>query len=402
MTKSIKLFLTFNLNMFDGYQGDATTSPGMSAEMKTYYEKNLLKEAMPNLVHSQFADKYPIPKNNGKTIELRKVNALPKNVNALVEGVTPAPNHMNIGTITATVDQYGDYVQLSDMVQMTTIDPMLVQSTEVLGSQAGRTLDSLTRDVINGGTSVIHANDKDRDTLTETDLLTVDLVFQAAALLKTQNAPKFDGDYIGIIHPLVAKDFMMSKGWIDVSIYGQPDKIYEGEIGKIGGVRFVESSEAKIFGPEEIFEGFTTLTVKEGSTGDTVSINETIPVNPGLQIPVVVNGVEATIIATTANGVVLDSPVNVAEGDVIAGIGGGSNGIAVFSTLIIGKGAYAETEITGGGLQHIVKQLGYGDDPLNQRASSGWKATHVAELLNQSYIVRIETGCSYSTKTGGN
>ena len=78
-------------------------------------------------------------------------------------------------------------------------------------------------------------------------------------------------------------------------------------------------------------------------------------------------------------------------------------GLAVFSTLVLGAHAYAVTDVTGGGLQHIVKQLGYGDDPLNQRASVGWKATRVAEILSDEYMVRIES-CSpvYSAKANAN
>ena len=68
-------------------------------------------------------------------------------------------------------------------------------------------------------------------------------------------------------------------------------------------------------------------------------------------------------------------------------------GLAVFSTLILGAHAYGSTEIEGGGLEHIVKQLGYGDDPLNQRASVGWKAHKTAERLVEQYMVRIES-CS--------
>ena len=70
----------------------------------------------------------------------------------------------------------------------------------------------------------------------------------------------------------------------------------------------------------------------------------------------------------------------------------------VYSTLILGADAYGVTEITGGGLQHIVKQLGSAGtaDPLDQRASAGWKATKVAERLVESNMVRIETTSTFT------
>ena len=132
----------------------------------------------------------------------------------------------------------------------------------------------------------------------------------------------FGDSFVGIIHPYVSYDLRSDPAWIDVHKYAQPDEIFNGEIGKLHGVRFVETAEAKIW--------------------------------KGTGCP---------------------------------------TGLAVFSTLILGAHAYGSTEIEGGGLEHIVKQLGYGDDPLNQRASVGWKAHKTAERLVEQYMVRIES-CS--------
>ena len=74
---------------------------------------------------------------------------------------------------------------------------------------------------------------------------------------------------------------------------------------------------------------------------------------------------------------------------------GGQEGVAVYSTLILGANAYGVTELENGGLEHIVKQLGSAGtaDPLNQRASAGWKATKTAERLVENYMIRVES-CS--------
>lgn len=311
---------------------NATSASGMSAEMKTFYEKRLIDQAEPALVHDQFGDPYPIPANGGKNIEFRKYDSLPKATTPLTEGVTPDGQTMNVSTVTAEVKQYGGWVPITDTLQLTAIDNNIVQATKIIASQAGRTLDTIVRDVLAGGTNVIYAPKigeggaetavTSRATLDATCQLTSDLIARAATQLKAMNADPIGTSFVGIIHPYVAYDLRRDPDWIDVHKYAQPDEIYNGEIGTLHGVRFVETSEAKIW--------------------------------KGTGCP---------------------------------------EGLAVFSTLILGAHAYGSTEIEGGGLEHIVKQLGYGDDPLNQRASVGWKAHKTAERLVEQYMVRIES-CS--------
>ena len=308
------------------------TGNDLSPEMKTYYEKRLIDMAEPKLVHDQFADKYPIPKGGGKTIEFRKYSPLEKATTPITEGVTPAGNKLNVTTLTATVAQYGDFIQLSDVLELTAIDNNVVQATKLLGSQAGRTLDTITREVLAGGTNVMYAGAKtSRSSLTADDKLTPDLLFKAKAQLAAMNAEPIDDCFVAIVHPYVAYDLMRNEEWIDSHKYATPENIYKGEIGKMGGIRFIESSEAKIW---------------------------------------------------TGNGC--------------------PTGLAVFGVIVLGRNAYATTEIPGGGLQHIVKPLGYGEDPLNQRSSCGWKAIKTAERLVEEYMVRIECCSSYSATAKAN
>ena len=189
-----------NLQLFaDAHEQlqNTTGSSGMSAEMKTFYERRLIDQALPALVHDQFGDSYPIPANNGKTIEFRKYDALPKATTPLTEGVTPEGQALTVTTVTAEVHQYGGWVPLTDMVQMTTIDNNVVQATSVLASQSGRTMDTIVRDILAGGTNVIYAPKvsdgvetpvSSRAGLDATAQLTVDLIEQAVAQLKVQNA----------------------------------------------------------------------------------------------------------------------------------------------------------------------------------------------------------------------
>ena len=103
------------------------TTGDLSDEMKTYYETRLIDLAEPRLVHDQFGDKYPIPQNGGKVIEFRKYSPLAKALEPLTEGVTPDGNSLNVTAVTAEVKQYGDYIQLSDLLQLTAIDNNVVQ-----------------------------------------------------------------------------------------------------------------------------------------------------------------------------------------------------------------------------------------------------------------------------------
>lgn len=249
----MKKLLLINLQLFAEQVINSTTSEGLSAENKTYYDKNLIRQAKPNLIHDQFAQKRPIPKNGGKTIEFREFAALPKATQPLTEGVTPAGKSLNVIKRTSEVSQYGDYVTMTDMIDMTAIDPVVVETLKLVGNQAGITLDTITRNILQSTTTVMYCPKSDgtvitsRNDLDDSCLLTVEVVKEAAAILKANNAPKIDGCYVAIVHPFVAKDIMDDPQWIDAYKYTTPENIFQGELGKIAGVRFVETSEAKVY-----------------------------------------------------------------------------------------------------------------------------------------------------------
>jgi len=314
------------------YAGHSYRHPNndLAPEMKVYYDKKLIEMAKANLVHQQFGQKRPIPENGGKTIEFRKFESLPKALTPLTEGVTPAGQSLTVTAVPATVEQYGNYVGLSDVLELTAIDNVVYESVELLGDQAGRTLDTIVRDIISAGTNVLYCPKIDgttgaetevtsRANLDETSHLTVSTVKKAVAILRGQNAPTFDGYYVAIIHPYAAWDIMNDPAWEEIQNYATPENRLTGEIGRIGGVRFVESTEAKI---------------------------------------------------------VL-----------------GENDLPIYLTLFIGKNAYGVTDITGGGLRTIIKQKGSAGtaDPLDQRSTVGWKGMLTAEILVQQYLLRVES-----------
>ncbi|MBR7182197.1 MAG: N4-gp56 family major capsid protein, partial [Clostridia bacterium] len=242
------------LGTLDTTGGIASGDNGLSEEMKTYYADYLIDNAEPNLIHDQFAQKHPIPRNGGKTIQFRKYDPLPKLTSALSEGVTPTGQTLNMSVVEATVHQYGGYVEFSDLLLLSAIDNNLVMATKLLGSQAGRTLDTITREVLCGGTNVQYGADAvaARYLLTGgrsegNHYMSVDCIKRAVRFLKNQNAEKISGAYACIIHPDCAYDLTNDPNWKFPHQYGDTKELYEGEIGMLEGVRFVESTEAKVF-----------------------------------------------------------------------------------------------------------------------------------------------------------
>ena len=126
-------------------QGIVTNENALSPEMKTFYDKTLITLAGANLVHEQFGQRRPIPKHGGKTVEFRRFSKLPKALTAITEGVTPAGNKLNVSAVSCTVDQYGDYIEQTDMLELTAVDNTIVEATKELASQAGLTLDTVVR-----------------------------------------------------------------------------------------------------------------------------------------------------------------------------------------------------------------------------------------------------------------
>lgn len=425
--------LDLDLTLFDGtLNTNVTTDSGLSDEMKTYYHDTLIDTAEPELKHDKFGMKAPIPSGRGKTIEFRYFDPLPKALTPLTEGVTPNGSKMTMHVLTATPGQFGDYVALSDVLMQTTLDPMLVQATVELGSQAGRSLDTITREVLAGGSNRMFAPSVSGSTITEillranitTDCKLTPAVIRAAVnRMKRMNVKKIAGSYAAIIHPDTVADLMGSTEWQEAQKYVNPDKIYKGAIGELYNAVFDETTEAKIIAPADIFTGVPRLTLKvalDNSTGSTdIMTGEAITVAQAAEltakitagtVKLYVGGKEITLASVTAGDpgtaklVASAALKDVAAGAMICGQGAGKDGSAIYFTTLFGLNAYGITDISGLGLQHIVKQLGSAGtgDPLNQRSTVGWKATKCAERLIEAYMLRIEHSTSLGLSAESN
>jgi len=405
------------------------TTGSLSASMQTYYDKRLIQNMKPRLVHQSYGQKRQIPRNGGKTVNFRKFSPFPAATEPLTEGVTPDGQDLEITSVTVELAQYGEYVMGSDLLDLTAVDPVLDETTELLGDQAGLSVDHIVRDVICRGTNVQYANGKaTRDQLQAADKLTTTEIRKAVRTLKNNNAKPFIRNgkpyYYAIIDPDTAYDLMDDERWQNVADYQQGEKVENGEIGKLFGCIFVESTEAKKFVAEDLILSTNgskrTLTVTDSNGWDSVerklTIQEKLTAGEAeclIGREILVKGEHAVIAdaaAGEANSAFLilqgndtNPPLSNAASDnydraAIYPGEAGAEGITVNGTLVFGKDAYGVVDIEGEGtVKNIIKPKGSAGttDPLDQRWTSGWKVEgFAAATLQPAWIVRIEHGFS--------
>lgn len=318
--------------------------PGVAA----YYDRNLLERAVPADVHGRFGQARPIATRNGNQIKFRRYSALTPATTPLTEGTTPSGSSLSVTDITATLAQYGDFVTITDMVDLTNQDPVLTEAGKVLGEQAGTTIDRVRRDVLVAGTNVFYANGTARNqvntVLDAGDLKTVIrfLERQDAKFVKEMikastgvGTVPIRPAYVGIIHPDTQAVLEGITGYKSVEEYGSQMEVMPDEVGAFKNIRFVVSTNAKVFADGGAASGTNVI-----STG-----------------------------GTNAD---------------------------VYATLIIAANSYGVCPLAGQAMRNIVKALGSSGtaDPLDQRATSGWKATTTTKILNEAWIARIEHACT--------
>ena len=291
----------------------------LSAEDKIFYERALIERLIPVLNFYKDAQKKKLPKNSGTTMNFRKFNSLTAPTSSLSEGVTPDGNDLNITNINAVVKQEGDYVVISDLIQMTGIDPIITETSEVLGEEAGEVVDTRIQEAISKGTNVFYAGGVEtRGAVTA--VLTGADIKKLVRKLKNAKAKRFkDGFYHMQVDPSMAYDLMEDPFWVDVSKYAKPEQMAKGELGKMHGMKFFETTNLKtvVEGEKEVHIGYA-----------------------------------------------------------------------------YGKDSYACVDLEGGAgkPEIIVKPNGSAGsaDPLDQRASAGWKNCFTAVITQPEALVRVE------------
>lgn len=217
----------------------------LTAEQQTFYDRTLIERMKAGYHLYKDAQKRKIPKGNGRTINFRQFKSLGVNDASLTEGVTPTGKKLTIVSIETTLKQEGDFIESSDVLISSAIDPIITECAELCGEQAVETFERRIRDVISKGTNVHYAGGRtSSDEITAADIITSTDIDKIQRTLKRKNIKKFaDGFYHAIIHPDQTYDLVNTTKWMDASKYAVTSQLLDNEIGKLSGFRFMESTE---------------------------------------------------------------------------------------------------------------------------------------------------------------
>lgn len=399
-----------------------TYSPGVSPSVVEYYERSLLENMKPEMVHNRDAQKRTLPEHNGKTVKFRRFTPFAAITEPLAEGVTPAGQTLTETAFTAMVKPYGGHVELTDEINFYLLDNMHQETAKLLADQAALSLDTISRNALNAGMNVQYANSKtSRGALASTDKLTFSEIKTAVRNLKRKNVKPFaDGFYHAIVHPDVVHDLTADTMWVDVAKYQDKVKTERYELGTIYKVKFFESTNAMVFKAQTYIYGTKaslTATAFDAATkcmtvSDSISeddaramtgllVNVQITKSSAVSVtPMCIERVDATnkkvyfrwVPASTTDW----TTTNALK---IVPYGGGASGADVYSTLIYGENAFGTIELggTGRNVQIIINAPGSSGalDPLAQRGTIAWKVKGFCTvILQDDFIVRLESGAT--------
>lgn len=397
-----------------------TTTGALAPEVQTYYDRKMLKDMKPKLVHYEYGQKRPLPRNGGKTINFRKWTPFAAITSPLSEGVVPDGQNLSMTELTATVAQYGGYVAISDLLDLTAIDPVASDAVELMADQGGLSVDTVIRDTLHAGTGVQYAGGKTyRHQVASADVLSTTELRKAVRTLKNNKAKPFKRNgkeyYVAIVSPDTTYDLQSDTLWQDVSKYQDKEAIFTGEIGRIFGVILVETTQAKTFAADDLSAGSRTLTVATWTGGTkTLTVSQTLTSDDasGLagrrvllhdatddaeydcEVASATAGSSgsATVVLTATPGFTPAASDTIFPGEA------GASGAALASTLVFGRNAYGVVDIeNGANVKSIIKPAGSAgsSDPLDQISTVGWKVeAFTAKILQQSWMIRIESGFS--------
>jgi N4-gp56 family major capsid protein len=332
-----------------------TTSLVIPPAVQSYFDRKLLMRALPYLAYDKVAQRRGMKQRNGNTIVFRRFEALALALAPLTEGSPPTGKQLSKTDIQVTIQQWGDYVTLTDFGRATVECDLLNEASDVLGEQAGQTMDALLRDVASAGTSVFYGKAAASRNLLVDDTFKVDgpVLDRAIRFLLEQNAKMFTeivsastkfatfpirDAYIAITHPDVVFTLQEMPGWISVEEYASDGQTMNGEVGAYKNLRFLQTTQAKVL---------------PGGGGTMTGTN------------------------TKATGGLAD----------------------VFFINVFGKEAIATVPLDGMSMENIIKPLGSAGvaDPLNQLSTSGWKHSGARKTLNDNFMCRIEVTATLNT-----
>jgi N4-gp56 family major capsid protein len=238
--------------MATSVQGYNATSGvnALTAEQAEFYQDAMLERLLPELFFMKYGEKKNIPKNKGALTSFRRLNSLAVSTTALTEGVTPDGVNLDITKINATVSEYGNWTKVSEFINMVGLDPLLTEASQLMGENAGESMDILVRDVVAAGTNVVYANSKAAradiaasDKITALDILRVRRTLRRNKVKKI-SVPGGGKGYLAFIHTDVATDLMQTQEWKDQNTYVDTKNREEGVLGKMYGIYFLEADNA--------------------------------------------------------------------------------------------------------------------------------------------------------------
>lgn len=399
-----------------------TYSPGVAPSVVEYYERSLLENMKPEMVHNRDAQKRTLPEHNGKTVKFRRFTPFAAITAPLAEGVTPEGQTLTETAFTAMVKPYGGHVELTDEINFYMLDNMHQETAKLLGDQAALSLDTISRNALNAGMNVQYAGGKaTRGAVASTDVLTFAEIKKAVRTLKRKNVKPFgDGFYHAIVHPDVVHDLTSDTMWVDVAKYQDKQKTEKYELGTIYKVKFFESTNAMVFQAQTYIYGKVaslTATAFDAAT-KCMTVSEAITADEARQMTGLLVNVQttksgtATVVPMCIERVNADEkkvyfrwvPADTADWTVanalkVVPYGGGASDVDVYSTLIYGENAFGTIELggTGRNVEIIINPPGSSGalDPLNQRGSIAWKVKgFCTTILQDDFIVRVESGAT--------
>ena len=353
----------------------------------------------------------------------------------LTEGTTPDGTSMTTETVTGTAEQWGQYISLSDVGQLTLAHPVLQKANELLGEAAAEVMDREIQEVLESATNIFYASGTSRLTLSaftgvSTGVLNTNGVSRAVAALRMKGAKPFDGqNYIGVIDPNVEMDIILEAKFLNAAQYSNITPLLKGEIGSWMGVRWVRSNFVRTY----YGAGLQVANTGSGASGQWVSgsnyvaqcvgYDPTYRLKMSISYPVNLSGGTTGTMATGGmaitfpddpTGYLWDAYINVSGSAParcvgVSGTGRTGGAIQAFSYIgtgaavpgavvtgetvhnvwIFGKGAFGVTEITG--LQRTLTDGKASDsDALGQRRKTGYKLFFKPIILEDDFMAKIE------------
>lgn len=217
-------------------------------EVMMYYSAKFLETSKEWLTHREGLQKGKQKKGTGLTTTFNRLDPLPKATTPLTQGNNPGEVSISGSTVTLTLAEYGTTVKISKMLKLTSIDVDAEEKVDLVGQNMGETLDELARDAMFSGATPLLANAKSALTdLAVTDTLDYTGTRRVVRQLKKNKALRYsDGHYLAKIGPDTSFDVMGDPTWTEVNVYNKGGKqIYNGETGRLGGARFIETTNQK-------------------------------------------------------------------------------------------------------------------------------------------------------------